>query len=325
MGFLQLLKPDGTFPPEVTDFAGRFCKDADKDIIRNLKGRGLLFKQETYKHDYPFCWRKMSDPLIQNLGCAGDPDVPACLRGLAADAIIKTAPDGYPNVAGLEPSWGPHVDGVVLPDTTLASMEAGEHNAVPLMIGATSAETGKSVPPLTEAQYMALVSATFGPYAAMVLAAYPVADYGGDATMTYIALSSDVKFVCQARRSARAAVAKAAAPVFRYHFTYDGYTTLPNDTPLAFHGLDLIYIFRNWEAVLDGNFEYQPNADDLAMAALMGGAWARFAADGDPAGPGLTWAAFDAAKDNAAILDAPPSAVDGVRTEQCDFWDMLLP
>jgi isoleucyl-tRNA synthetase len=43
LGFLQLLlKPDGTFPPEVTDFAGRFCKEADKDIIRNLKARGLL-------------------------------------------------------------------------------------------------------------------------------------------------------------------------------------------------------------------------------------------------------------------------------------------
>ena len=65
MGFLQLLKPDGTFPPEVTDFAGRFCKEADKDIIRDLKARGLLFKQETYRHDYPFCWRKSSDPLIQ--------------------------------------------------------------------------------------------------------------------------------------------------------------------------------------------------------------------------------------------------------------------
>ncbi len=65
MGFLQLLKPDGTFPEEVTDFAGRFCKEADKDIIRDLKARGLLFKQETYRHEYPFCWRKMSDPLIQ--------------------------------------------------------------------------------------------------------------------------------------------------------------------------------------------------------------------------------------------------------------------
>jgi len=65
MGFLQLLKPDGTFPPEVTDFAGRFCKEADRDIIRNLRARGVLFKEEVYRHDYPFCWRAMDDPLIQ--------------------------------------------------------------------------------------------------------------------------------------------------------------------------------------------------------------------------------------------------------------------
>ncbi|MBW1873969.1 MAG: isoleucine--tRNA ligase [Deltaproteobacteria bacterium] len=65
MGFLQLLKPDGTFPDEVTDFAGRFCKEADRDIIRNLSARDVLFKEEVYRHDYPFCWRAMQDPLIQ--------------------------------------------------------------------------------------------------------------------------------------------------------------------------------------------------------------------------------------------------------------------
>jgi len=65
MGFLQLMKPDGTFPDEVTDFAGRFCKDADRDVIRNLRARGVLFKEEVYRHDYPFCWRAMDDPLIQ--------------------------------------------------------------------------------------------------------------------------------------------------------------------------------------------------------------------------------------------------------------------
>jgi isoleucyl-tRNA synthetase len=65
LGFLQLLKPDGTFPETVGDFAGRFCKDADRDIIRNLDARGLLFKEEVYRHDYPFCWRAMDDPLIQ--------------------------------------------------------------------------------------------------------------------------------------------------------------------------------------------------------------------------------------------------------------------
>jgi isoleucyl-tRNA synthetase len=65
MGFLQLMKPDGTFPDEVTDFAGRFCKDADRDVIRNLRARGVLFKEEVYRHDYPFCWRAMDNPLIQ--------------------------------------------------------------------------------------------------------------------------------------------------------------------------------------------------------------------------------------------------------------------
>ncbi|MBP7146070.1 MAG: isoleucine--tRNA ligase [Acidobacteria bacterium] len=65
MGFLQLLRDDGTFPPEVTDFAGRFCKEADRDIIRLLRARGLVFRDGTVRHEYPFCWRQMGEPLIQ--------------------------------------------------------------------------------------------------------------------------------------------------------------------------------------------------------------------------------------------------------------------
>lgn len=65
MGFLQLIAPDGTFVPEVADFAGRFCKEADADIIRMLKDKGLLLKREQVRHDYPFCWRAEDDPLIQ--------------------------------------------------------------------------------------------------------------------------------------------------------------------------------------------------------------------------------------------------------------------
>ena len=36
---------------------GKFVKDADQDIKEDLKNRGLLFKEEVVKHDYPFCWR----------------------------------------------------------------------------------------------------------------------------------------------------------------------------------------------------------------------------------------------------------------------------
>jgi len=65
LGFLQLVEPDGTFKASVTDFAGRFCKEADRDIIRNLRARDILFSEEVYRHEYPFCWRAMGDPLIQ--------------------------------------------------------------------------------------------------------------------------------------------------------------------------------------------------------------------------------------------------------------------
>ncbi len=65
LGLLQLVGPDGTFGPEAGELQGVFCKAADAALLRELKARGLLFKRDTYRHDYPFCWRASSDPLIQ--------------------------------------------------------------------------------------------------------------------------------------------------------------------------------------------------------------------------------------------------------------------
>jgi isoleucyl-tRNA synthetase len=65
LGFLQLVRPDGTFCDAVTDFRGMFCKDADRDIIRHLKKQGSLVSEQAYRHEYPFCWRADQDPLIQ--------------------------------------------------------------------------------------------------------------------------------------------------------------------------------------------------------------------------------------------------------------------
>lgn len=65
LGFLQLVDTKGLMTAEVTGFAGTFCKDADRGLIRELRSRGALFREETYKHEYPFCWRADGDPLIQ--------------------------------------------------------------------------------------------------------------------------------------------------------------------------------------------------------------------------------------------------------------------
>lgn len=48
---------DGTFLPDVAVVGGMFFKDADKTLVKELKGQGLLYKHEPYEHQYPHCWR----------------------------------------------------------------------------------------------------------------------------------------------------------------------------------------------------------------------------------------------------------------------------
>lgn len=57
------LDETGAFTAEVSDFAGRNVKDADKDIIKHLKAAGRLVHAGTIVHSYPFCWRS-DTPLI---------------------------------------------------------------------------------------------------------------------------------------------------------------------------------------------------------------------------------------------------------------------
>ena len=51
------------FTDAIPEYAGRFCKDCDKDIIKRLKTEGKLVHQATIVHSYPFCDRT-DTPLI---------------------------------------------------------------------------------------------------------------------------------------------------------------------------------------------------------------------------------------------------------------------
>ncbi len=57
------LDSDCAFTAAVPEYAGRFCKEADRDIIRALKESGKLVHQTTLVHSYPFCDRT-DTPLI---------------------------------------------------------------------------------------------------------------------------------------------------------------------------------------------------------------------------------------------------------------------
>lgn len=61
--FVSVVNSQGRYTDEVTEFAGRFVKDCDLDIVKWLSERGLLYSKEKYEHSYPFCWRCKS-PLL---------------------------------------------------------------------------------------------------------------------------------------------------------------------------------------------------------------------------------------------------------------------
>jgi isoleucyl-tRNA synthetase len=63
LAFFQPVDSKGRFTKQVAWLEGVFVKDADPQIIDDLKKRGLLVKAERIKHTYPFCWR-CGSPLL---------------------------------------------------------------------------------------------------------------------------------------------------------------------------------------------------------------------------------------------------------------------
>ncbi len=56
------------FTNEIPEYAGRFVKDCDKDIIVRLKNEGKLVKRDTIVHSYPHCWRCGSPLIYRGIG-----------------------------------------------------------------------------------------------------------------------------------------------------------------------------------------------------------------------------------------------------------------
>ena len=63
IGLVVPVDSRGLFTSEVPDFEGMLVFDANPQIIRELKSRGIVLRHETYDHAYPHCWRT-GKPLI---------------------------------------------------------------------------------------------------------------------------------------------------------------------------------------------------------------------------------------------------------------------
>jgi len=270
-----------------------------------------------------------SEQFVAKTPCAGVEDRLACLRGLSAEQVTLALP-GHIALGDVDfnpdqsVKYGPHVDGHVLPAPPLDRISSGEHNHVPFMIGSNADEVEQAIGVKVSSveEYEAAVAAAFAFWgdavANAVLRAYPAADFESP-QKALVAIVTDLKFTCPARAIARAVQRAQAEPVFRYFFTRR--PAVANGDLGAVHGIELMYLFHTLTKVP----LYIPAQADLDLADAIIGYWGRFAAAGDPNGDGAPeWPSYDSQKDTHLVLDSPPRAGEGVRTERCDFWDALL-
>jgi isoleucyl-tRNA synthetase len=60
---LQPVDDRGAFLPEIPEVGGVFVKDADTELVKLLKAKGVVFRYSRESHSYPHCWRCRS-PLL---------------------------------------------------------------------------------------------------------------------------------------------------------------------------------------------------------------------------------------------------------------------
>jgi len=63
LAVINPVRGDGTYDERIGKHAGRWVKDADLDLIEDLRERGRLLRHEPILHSYPHCWR-CGTPLL---------------------------------------------------------------------------------------------------------------------------------------------------------------------------------------------------------------------------------------------------------------------
>src|SRR5262249_29206065 len=54
---------EGKYDERIKGYAGRSVRDANPDLVEDLRKSGRLFRAEDYEHSYPHCWR-CGTPLL---------------------------------------------------------------------------------------------------------------------------------------------------------------------------------------------------------------------------------------------------------------------
>lgn len=244
------------------------------------------------------------------------------LRKLPADSLLHFAVS--PLQGGVvQMNWQPVVDNVVFIDLPKQVFQSGNFNKVPLIIGTNADEMSLSAPQtVLPVMVSALIKSSVPQqYQAQALQLYPPGSNSDEAKKSYTGILTDAQFTANARRTAQCVSINQTNPVWRYFFTHRH--TIPQLEKLgSYHGMELFYVFNNWENTLLGTgFLFKP--EDKAVQDAMLKYWVNFAETGNPNGENLeNWPQYRSSADNYLEINASPNGNQtGLRTAKSDLWD----
>jgi len=260
---------------------------------------------------------KVGEQIAAKLGCDKAADVLAALRAKSAEELLA-ASDPAQGLFGKGTKFGWIVDGWLLPDDPDKLFDAGKQSKAPLMLG-TNADEGtiflRQLPVKGVIGYDLLVRNLFRDNAGNVLKLFPAAS-NEDVPAALNRMTTAMAFVWPARAMARA-VEKSGGKAYVYHFTRVPPTYRQRGVG-ALHAGEIPYVFDHTRTL--PGFEEK----DRDLARVMSACWVRFAAGGDPNGPGLPkWPAYAAAGDEYIEFGDTVEVKSGLYREACDLLDKI--
>ena len=267
--------------------------------------------------------------------CPGtDAAAAACLRQLSAARILQL--QGTPNANTPSLVVTSFVDGTIVPIQPAAAWTTGQFNRVPILGGTVRDEanfgmsiteyfSGPPQVPMTEAQYMARVSAA-------TLAQYPLANYGNNTQLAFNRASTD-QTACTSLHALQ--LMSAQVPTYGYEFTYQSapyyFPKMPGFQPLAAHTIDIQFLFPGYHGGnLGVNLDHgtglprELNAQETHLSDQLVAAWTKFAKYGNPNGSGDSpWPQLTASSPTLLAEDIPFRSYPVAQfytDHKCDYW-----